>query len=236
MATVKGDRSKRKGFTLIELLVVVAIIAILAAMLLPALSQARERARGAVCIGNLKHIGIAFLMYASDYDGYLPAYYHGGYYWNRYINPYFNESMSTKTGYQYLTCPSYRHSRDYMGGVEIYSYGCNETTIASFPSFTWAIFDTGYPSTVRKLDKLKSSTFLVADAVNLGIYNPSMWSFNTDSDGDGYKDVYSLRMDYPYGGVCFRHNKIANFLFADGSAKAVSVIEWVTNSNGIWGP
>jgi len=64
-------RGKKNGFTLIELLVVVAIIAILAAMLLPALSQARERARSAVCISNLKQLGLAVMMYANDYDGYV---------------------------------------------------------------------------------------------------------------------------------------------------------------------
>ena len=63
---------KKKGFTLIELLVVIAIIAILAGMLLPVLSRARENARRAVCMNNLRQFGLATHMYAQDYDGYLP--------------------------------------------------------------------------------------------------------------------------------------------------------------------
>jgi|GEM_PF-2671054 len=65
-------RETEQGFTLIELLVVIAIISILAAILFPVFARARENARRASCMSNLKQIGLGFMMYAQDYDGHLP--------------------------------------------------------------------------------------------------------------------------------------------------------------------
>ena len=65
--------SRKHGFTLIELLVVIAIIAILAAILMPVFTAAKQRSYTIRCIGNLKQLATAFLMYCNDYGGRMPA-------------------------------------------------------------------------------------------------------------------------------------------------------------------
>lgn len=87
---LKYSRRSRGGFTLIELLVVIAIIAILAAILFPVLSQARLAAKKTQSINNLKQLGLAASMYATDFEDTMPlAFYSydpaGGYNWNRFI-------------------------------------------------------------------------------------------------------------------------------------------------------
>jgi prepilin-type N-terminal cleavage/methylation domain-containing protein/prepilin-type processing-associated H-X9-DG protein len=71
-STGSAWRRRRRGFTLVELLVVIAIVAILASLLLPVLTSAKARGRSAVCISNLRQIGVAVHAYASDHEGSIP--------------------------------------------------------------------------------------------------------------------------------------------------------------------
>ena len=73
-ASLKSRKSLQySGFTLIELLIVIAIISILAAMLLPALKNAKDQVKTIVCKGNLKQLGLAVFSYAGDFDGMTPS-------------------------------------------------------------------------------------------------------------------------------------------------------------------
>ena len=109
----------KRGFTLIELLVVIAIIAILAAILFPVFARAREKARMASCLSNVKQIALGCMMYAQDYDERTVS---GSGYQNASINWELKVDPYTKN-WQVFLCPSNPYGEfDYWGATLYRSY------------------------------------------------------------------------------------------------------------------
>jgi prepilin-type N-terminal cleavage/methylation domain-containing protein len=121
------DRAEKTAFTLIELLVVIAIIAILAAMLLPALSAAKNRAKAIACTNNNKQIGLATMMYVGDNNDTLPPLNdhnfatHTTNWWFRYLDGYIT---SVNTSNNVWRCPAVQDADISPGTVAYYSSPC----------------------------------------------------------------------------------------------------------------
>ena len=215
-------RMESKGFTLIELLVVIAIIAILAAMLLPALSTAREKARQVVCMSNLKQLYLGFIMYVNDNDGWCPPYvvnltYYGGTgttSWHyRHIRPYFTPDQWPYPKNSLFHCPSSNNDGNYN-----LSYAAN----FGLPSTVKGTWFSGYGVTGAvyfKWSKIPrpSRIFLLGD----GVGNSAYIRFSTPLDSRG---------------VTYRHNGFANFLFCDGHVEPINYDKMPDISDAEYGP
>lgn len=214
----------RHGFTLVELLVVIAIIAILAALLSPALSQAREKVKQIKCMNNLKQISLALFIYADDHDGWAPDAYTvpAWYCWPYWMTQLGYIPGGPKTNAQTVgpigpyVCPSQRYPDDPLGvagdgvgksigwfNVNGNNWWCsthyNLNGVLSYPN------PPGWLWTRMRLAGVKNSerVILLADgnANNLGLTSPNA---------------------FPYG-LILRHGKNSqcNIAFCDGHVKTV---------------
>lgn len=240
------------AFTLIELLVVIAIIAILASILFPVFARARENARRASCMSNLKQIGLGLMQYIQDYDGnwpnrcfgygcyeagYTHPYSAGCYKWMDAIFPYVKSE-------QIFDCPSdrlpYRNAAnnatiqpyDHMyGKYRFGSYGANAMyegwpgQRGFFHTEETSSGGTAQSPTTDASLEAPSTTVAVADAYAYDSYYPWMIHYSPTSSGN---KIPPISRDSVTGNLHAinadqRHLDTLNVLWADGHVKSMKI-------------
>jgi prepilin-type N-terminal cleavage/methylation domain-containing protein/prepilin-type processing-associated H-X9-DG protein len=143
-APIPARRQRRGAFTLVELLVVIAIIAILAGMLLPALSGAKETGKRIACVNNLRQIDLALTMYADDYAGEFPP--RQSPWWMTRLQPYYQDTKllvcasDTSQAIPNPTEPPDTAPRSYIinGWNDYFESTLSPTDFAAYMNHTWA--------------------------------------------------------------------------------------------------
>lgn len=200
----------RKGFTLIELLVVIAIIAVLAAILFPVFSIAREKARQTSCLSNTKQLSLGVLMYAQDYDEALPPCQNDSLIlWTDIVNPYVKNS-------QIRVCPS-----DTV--AEANSYGLNQSIFLDDLDF----LPNPPPSSPRlSLLQTPAATLLLGEVgAQNDIQTPKPNTFKMvapDTDEDHSNEARPIA----------RHSGRVSLAFFDGHSKAMRLDQFYGVSTG----
>lgn len=224
---------RNKGFTLIELLVVIAIIAILAAILFPVFAKAREKARQASCLSNLKQLGLGLMQYVQDYDETLPTYYWGeGNAGNPYSATWWGSAAPYVKNLGIYKCPSNGRMGHNTWGVWVTGNPANAAF--NVPSFTNSY---GYNEeianvaggTTQSMFKYPAEIVVLADCSSswIGGYWSAPWpdrallrriAFASSGWGCGCGPPAINSLTWPWEDQAL-HNGGQNIAFADGHAK-----------------
>jgi len=223
-----------KKFTLIELLVVIAIIAILASMLLPALSKARESGKATKCVGNLKQIGLMISNYAADNKDWLPpSIYNWGSPYNQnwydmlnYLGYGQNQAgtwTSATSPKGVFVCPSGNYmSNKNWSGINYYSYssyGVNRQCMGACLHPADSNEEMKLAQLTRWQRKIASTIPLVADSSSTYfLYNSNV------------SNAYNAETNPQYN-IAVRHSGKANFVFADFHVQPVRAPYGTLGSN-----
>jgi len=230
---------RRRAFTLIELLVVIAIIALLMAILMPALNSVRKQARSNACQSNLRQLCLAMNLYALDYeDTTMPFSHESGEYWFHQLAPYLSEKAYKYNPEEHIEgmmrvafCPATKRqdlaedsyygsaylSWRFMGGEG--SYGLNLWLLPDDPIYA-PEFPTG--NFFKKYSDAQGSVPLMGDSVWVG-----SWPFAADAVPDDITGQTGYP-GYPHGEGFFmgrfcvdRHKKAINIGFVDSRVERV---------------
>lgn len=226
--------AKSTGFTLIELLVVIGIIAILAGLLLPSLSRAKERAKSAMCLNNLKQMGLSLIMYADENEVYPPGRQAGVTQWDLSLSSQLGRGSSGQTPEgrsRIFTCPSAtKKALDSALNFSANPNICKEITESTGPASPRSIMR---PSEIIVVaDTIQYAADGSSHAIFWGVSGSSgaftYWNDGSPEDaekaipvGEDKDQVYGV-MDAPGANFRYRHSVRVNTLMIDGHAEAIA--------------
>lgn len=223
-----------KGFTLIELLVVIGVIGILAGLLLPALSRAKERGRSVRCISNLKQMGIGVMYYTDDHEYYPPGREAGVTQWDLCVGSRVGgnlDPLSPEARTELFMCPSARMN----GGGVVLNYSANPNVFKEVTATVGPVPANGIPRPADVImvgDSIQYAPDGSTHAILWGVQGSNgraiYWndglpaSANTPipvgADSDGGFDT----SDPTGANFRYRHAARINALFADGHAENIA--------------